>query len=165
MVVVAPVVGDVGQHLWVEVPGFGLVRCEIDDIREDGFVCRNLIADEAQKRLTVWVSWLRRRGGRSVGDQRRFARTRPRDGRTTLTVGGEVMPALLQDISRSGAAVISGYPVAMGQAVMVGTIGAIVVRTTEDGFAIAFDRVLEADEPDRLLSGYEAFDLPATKAG
>src|SRR5436190_24311402 len=51
MVVTAPLHGDVGEHLWVELDGFGLVRCEIDELREGGFVCVNLINEDARRRL------------------------------------------------------------------------------------------------------------------
>ena len=41
---------------------------------DDGFVCQNLLKEDARRRLAIWVSWLRRRGGRVAGDQREFMR-------------------------------------------------------------------------------------------
>lgn len=165
MVVRSAVHGQVGEHIWVELGTFGLVRCEIEAIRDDGFVCANLIKDEGRRRLGAWVSLLRRRGGRPVGDHRQFMRTRPRDARTAVTfVDGTTLPAQLSDISRSGAAVASTRDVVVGEAVSVGRVPAHIVRIFDGGFAVAFDIVLEAADADRLVAGYEVTILPTRKA-
>ncbi|MDB5542373.1 MAG: PilZ protein [Devosia sp.] len=166
MVISAPIHGDVGEHMWVELDGFGPVRCEIEQVRDDGFVCFTLINDEARRRLGIWVSWLRRRGGRLAGDQREHMRARPVDTRTTITLTtGETLTAHLSNVSRSGAAVSTDCTVAIGDAVSVGKVPAHVVRMSETGFAVAFDFVLEAADADRLVAGYEVVLLASSKAG
>jgi len=165
MVIAAPVHGDVGEHLWVELEGFGLIRCEIESVREDGFVCFNLLNDEARKRLTTWVAWLRRHGGRISGDSRDFMRTRPRDARTTVTFAdGMTADAMLSDISRSGAAVLADRTATPGDAIAVGRVPAHVVRVFEGGFAVAFDEALDAADADRLIAGYEVVLTPKREA-
>lgn len=166
MVISATVHGDVGEHLWVELDGFGLVRCEIDEVREGGFVCFNLINEEARRRLATWVSWMRRRRGRVAGDQREHIRARPVDARTTITLtSGETLTAQLSDVSRSGAAVKADCVVAPGDAVSVGRVPAHVVRLQDSGFAVAFDLLLDAADADRLVAGYEVVLVPTSKAG
>ena len=165
MVIAAPVQGMVGEHLWVELEGFGLVRCEIEQLRDDGFVCVNLLKEDAQRRLAIWVSWLRRRGGRLAGDQRAFMRLRPRDARTSVIfVDGTGADVLLSDVSRSGAAIACSRSVEIGELVQVGRVPAHVARIVEGGFAVAFDQVLEAADADRLVAGYEVVLNPASKA-
>jgi hypothetical protein len=165
MVIVAPLQGVVGEHLWVELDGFGLVRCEIEQVRDDGFVCINLLKEDAARRLAIWVSWLRRRGGRVAGDQREFMRLRPRDARTTIMFpDGSATDVLLTDVSRSGAAVACNRPVEVGDELQIGRVPAQVVRIVEGGFAVAFRQVLDAADADRLVAGYEVVVNPSSKA-
>jgi hypothetical protein len=165
MVIVSELHGEPGEHIWVDLEGFGLVRCEVERLREDGFVCTNLIRDDARKRLGAWVSLLRRRGGRKEGDHRRHMRARPRDTRTTLTfTDGTVIDAKLMDVSRAGAAVYSDHFVDVGEPISVGRVPAHVARIFEGGFAVAFEIVLEAADADRLVAGYEVYIPPTKKA-
>lgn len=166
MAISASVHGALGEHLWLELDGFGLVRCEIERIQEGGFICYNLINDEARRRLGAWVMWLRRRGGRIAGDHRGHMRLRPRDVRTTITLAnGDTLSAELGNVSRSGAAVNIACDVAVGDPVSVGRVPAHVVRLSETGFAVAFDLVLEAADADRLVAGYEVVLAVTSQAG
>ena len=165
MVMRSDVQGQQGVHIWVELDGFGPIRCEIDSVRADGFVCFTLLRDDARKRLEAWVSLLRRRGGRLDGDHRQFMRTSPRDARTTVTFAdGATIDARLENVSRTGAAVSSDHPAAPGEAVSVGRVPAHVVRVFDGGFAVAFEIVLEAADADRLVAGYEVVIPPTRQA-
>lgn len=165
MVVRSAVHGQAGEHIWIELDGFGPIRCEIEDIREDGFVCFTLLRDDARKRLGAWVSLLRRRRGRLEGDHRQFMRTTPRDARTAVTFSdGTTIDARLANVSRTGAAVSSDHPAAPGEVVSVGRVPAHVVRVFDGGFAVAFDLVLEAADADRLVAGYEVVIPPSRQA-
>lgn len=149
----------------MDVEGFGVIRCEIEEVRDDGFFCQNLIKEDARRRLAIWVSWLRRRGGRIAGDQREFMRLRPRDSRTTMIFAdGSASDVLLSDVSRSGAAIASTRMVSIGDVVQIGRVPAQVVRIVDGGFAVAFDQVLEAVDADRLVAGYEVVVNPTSKA-
>lgn len=165
MMLLIDVPATVGEQAWVELEGFGVIRCEIDEVRADGFMCQTLLKEEARRRLAIWVGWLRRRGGRVAGDQRAFMRLRPRDSRTTVIFGdGSGADVLLSDVSRSGAAVATDRAVEIGESVLVGRVPAHVVRTVAGGFAVAFDQVLEAADADRLVAGYEVVVNPSSKA-
>jgi len=150
-----------GQSVWVDVEGFGPVRAGIDTVRHDGFICHNLLNEPARKRLGTWVAWLARRNGRVGRDKRLFIRTRPHDSRTTIAFeDGETVAVVLKDVSRSGAAVLSEHTAMPGAPVMVGRVLGRVSRTFTGGFAVEFERVLEAAEADRLVSGYQVKALP-----
>lgn len=165
MVISADVQAEPGEHIWVDIAGFGIVRCEVERVREDGFICFNLMREDARKRLGSWVALMRRRGGRVDGDHRQFMRTRPRDARTTVTfVNGEAIDARLADVSRSGAAVHCAQTAATGDAVSVGRVPAHVVRPFDGGFAVAFDIILDAADADRLVAGYEIILKPLKQA-
>ena len=155
-----------GQAVWVDIDGFGPVRASVETVRHDGFICQNLLNEPARKRLGTWVAWLARRGGRLHRDKRVFMRTRPHDSRTTVAFeDGEMIAVALKDVSRSGAAVVSTYAAPIGTPVMVGRVAGKVSRTFAGGFAVEFDRVVEAAEADRLVSGYQIKALPLTAVG
>lgn len=113
----------------------------------------------------TWIVSLARRNGRSERDKRVFMRSRPCDSRTTIAFeDGEMVAVALKDVSRSGAAVMSGYTVPPGTPVMVGRVSGRVSRAFTGGFALEFDRVLEAAEADRLVSGYQIKAPPLSNA-
>ena len=155
-----------GQAVWVDVEGFGPVRASIETVRHDGFICHNMLNEAARRRLGTWAAWLARRNGRMEADKRVFMRSRPRDSRTTVAFDdGEMVAAVLKDVSRSGAAVLSDHTAMPGASVMVGRVLGRVTRTFAGGFAVEFERVLEAAEADRLVSGYQLKMLPVTSTG
>jgi hypothetical protein len=165
MVVTAPVNTHTGENVLIEITGYGLVRCEVQALRDDGFVCSVLLADSQRSKLATWVNWLRRHAGRIDGDKRGFIRTRPRDPRTTIALAdGTVLRALITDLSRSGAALSADLVPDPGTVLMVGQVPAKVVRALEVGFAVAFERVLEAIEADTMVSGFEPAPLTSRMA-
>jgi hypothetical protein len=156
MVLTAATRGQVGEHLWVQVDGFGILRGEIVRLTEDGFVMTLVGGEEQRNKLNAWVIWLRRRGGRMSGDQREHVRTRPHDPRTTLTfVDGKVLRGLVTNISRSGAAISADVTPPPGTELVVGKVAARVVRHLEVGFAVEFASVLQAADADSLVTGFD----------
>ena len=166
MVVTAPVSTHEGESVLIDITGYGLVRGEVNRVREDGFICSVLLADGQRSKLATWIQWLRRHAGRVDGDKRGFIRTRPRDPRTTVgLVDGTVLRALITDLSRSGAALSADLVPEPGTALLVGRVPAKVVRALEVGFAVTFDRVLEAIEADTMVSGFEPAPQTSRLAG
>jgi hypothetical protein len=154
------------QPVWIDLEGFGPIRATVEAVREDGFICQNVLNEPARRRLNVWVAWLTRVRRGVDADKRSFLRTRPHDSRTTVAFeDGQVIAVRLQNISRSGAAVLSDHVALPGTPVMVGRVPGKVVRTFTGGFAVSFDRVLETTETDWLVSGYQVKALPLTSAG
>lgn len=166
MVVTAPVQAQEGENVLVDLPGFGLLRSQVTQVRPDGFVASVLIGHDQRGRLSTWIQWLRRRAGRMDGDKRGFMRIRPRDPRTTVTLAdGSVLPGLLMDLSRSGAAISVDLEPVVGMELVVGQVPARVVRQLEVGFAVEFARVLEAAEADTMVSGFEPAPETTALAG
>ena len=159
-------VAGLGQATWVDIDGFGPVRASVETVRHDGFICQNLLNEPARKRLGIWVAWMARSHGRQERDKRVFMRSRPYDSRTTLAFeDGEMVAVMLKDVSQSGAAVMSEFTAAPGTPVMVGRVAGRVSRAFAGGFAVEFDRVLEAVEADRLVSGFQIKALRLTSTG
>lgn len=165
LVLVAPVQGQVGESVLVDVDGYGLVRGEVSQLRADGFVCRAILTGDQKQRLATWIGWLRRHGGRVAGDKRGHMRLKPRDARTTITLsGGTMVRCLVTDLSRSGAAVSTDFALEIGSQVMIGKVAARVVRALDIGFAVEFERVLQAKEADTLVTGFEPMTITNAEA-
>lgn len=166
MVVTAPVSAHEGESVLIDITGYGIVRAAVSRLRDDGFICSVMLGDGQRSKLATWIAWLRRHAGRVAGDKRGFIRTRPRDPRTTVTLAdGTMLRALITDLSRSGAALSADMLPEPGAAITVGQVPARVVRTLEVGFAVEFDRVLEAVEADTMVSGFEPAPELAQMAG
>jgi hypothetical protein len=90
----------------------------------------------------------------SIAKQRRYVRHRPTDAHTTITLADGVQrPAVLLDLSLSGAALTVAARVATGTQVRVGQRDSRVVRTFKNGFAVEFVEPLPAEAlgPDFVL--------------
>ncbi|HET8726112.1 MAG TPA: PilZ domain-containing protein [Alphaproteobacteria bacterium] len=166
IVLTAPAKGSVGEQIWVDVRGFGIVRGEIDHHLDEGFVLRVIGSGDFQRKLGAWVNLMRRRGGRVSSDKRAHMRAQPRDPRTMVRLPyGELVRGLVSNVSRSGAAISADCTVEPGDEVIVGLVPARVVRRLEVGFAVAFDEVLEAAVVDRLVTGFRDTPILDRDAG
>ena len=155
----------IGDQLWLQIEGFGIVRCEVEGLRDSGFICTNRVSPDARRRLGAWVSLLRRRGGRLLGGHREHMRIRPRDARTVVTFDdGSIMSASLSDVSRSGTAVACDRVATIGETVAIGQVVSRVVRVFDGGFAAAFDHVLSAADADNLVAGYRVTAYPNSRS-
>jgi hypothetical protein len=85
--------------------------------------------------------------------QRGHVRFRPKNANTSVTLrDGRRYPAILIDLSHSGAAIAIKARAPVGAKVTVGRTEARVVRTFENGFAVEFQQFLpEAYDPDFAL--------------
>lgn len=166
MVVTAPVNAHEGESVLIDINGYGLIRSTVSRLRDDGFVCSVMLTDGQRSKLATWISWLRRHAGRVAGDKRGHIRTRPHDPRTTVTLAdGTMLRALITDLSRSGAALSADVLPEPGAEIVVGQVPARVVRLLDVGFAVAFERVLEAVEADTMVSGFEPAPQVSRMAG
>jgi hypothetical protein len=151
----APAKGAVGEHIWVDVKGFGIVRGEVERHLDEGFVLHVTGTAELRRKLGNWVSLLRRRGGLTSSEQRGHIRSRPRDPRTMVRLPDDrLVRGLVRNISRSGAAISADCMLQPGDRVVVGRVPARVVRHLDVGFAVKFEQVLGAAEVDALATGF-----------
>jgi hypothetical protein len=164
--ITAPAKGTVGEQLWVDVRGFGIIRGEVERHLDEGFVLAVVGNTELRRKLETWVALLRRRGGRVSGEQRGHMRIRPRDPRTMVRLpDGSLVRGMVSNISRSGAAISADCMLNPGDRVVVGKVPAKVVRQLEVGFAVSIEDVLEAAAVDRLVTGFQGAPEITLQAG
>jgi len=143
MVLVAPVLGPIGERVIVHLERFGRLQGKIVRVLRHGFAMTITTTDGERGKLAGKLVWLDRHRKSAVPDTRRHDRVVPRTPITTLTLpGGITMSCLIIDISASGAAVSADCIPDIGLPVSIGPTRGRVVREFTEGFAVEFERVL-----------------------
>lgn len=156
--VTAPVAGEVNERLTAKIDDVGIVAGHVARLIPGGFVFDVDASPQEREAIAARVRWLKREHVNADHNKREHKRTLPRDARSTITLpDGSVLNALLIDISRSGAALSADLTPAVGDAMVVGSLPAKVVRPLKVGFAVQFDEVQDA-------AGLEKSLLPKTPA-
>lgn len=151
-VIVAPVIGNVGETVAAHFDAFGLMRAKVPRRLRDGFAMEFKLPDEERKKLAAKIAWQKNALVRHLPDKREHKRILPRLPRTMLTLAnGEQMPCFVIDISRSGAAVSASATPKLGMPVVLGQLVGQVVRHLDVGFAIQFTEI-QQDNVEALLA-------------
>ena len=80
-------------------------------------------------------------------EDRRHERIAPRNPRTTVILpDGQERPARIQDVSQSGAAVVTDLKLPLGAGLTIGKTFGRVVRTFANGLGVEFSRVIPAEQ-------------------
>lgn len=159
--VTAPVLGSVGEGLTARLDGLGIMRGEIERHLEDGFVFNLVASDSQREKLARRLNSLRRHSVVKVEDKRAFARHRPIDPRSVITLpDGTHMRCFVINLSRSGAALSADMAPAIGSPLVVGRLACTVVRPLEVGFVVKFDAVQDSAELELLVTGFDLHEEP-----
>jgi len=141
-VVVAPVIGEVGETVAAHFDAFGLMRARVSRRMRDGFAMEFKLPDDERRKLAAKIAWQKNALVRHLTDKREYKRILPRRPRTMLTlVNGDQMPCFVIDLSRSGAAVSAAATPMLGMPVVLGQLVGQVVRHLEVGFAVQFTEI------------------------
>jgi PilZ domain len=112
-----------------------------------GFAIQMKLPPAKRDRLADQLTWLANRASLGLPEDRRHERIAPNKPQTKLRLtGGREIAGRLLDISRSGAAIAVGKPVAVGESVIVGSTHAQVVRVFDGGVAVEFAGVIPAQD-------------------
>jgi hypothetical protein len=145
--VIAPVIGEIGERVVCYFDHIGRLEGVIVRQTENGFaLCVNVPLGKREK-IADQLTWLANRHSLGMPEDRRHERIVPRNNRTTLIApGGQEYVARLQDISQSGAAVVTDAKLPLGAGVTVGKTFGRVVRTFATGVAVEFSRLIPVEE-------------------
>lgn len=145
--VIAPVIGEIGERVVCYFDHIGRLEGAIVRRLENGFALAVNVPISKREKIAEQLTWLANWQWLGMPEDRRHERIAPRNPRTTLILpGGEERPARLQDISQSGAAVITDLKLPLGSGVTLGKTAGRVVRTFGAGLAIEFSRIIPAEE-------------------
>ncbi len=159
MVASAPVTGAVGEHVTAHFGPFGNVRGHVSRHIDGGF-CVEIEGDsERRRRLAAKIEWYKKRTFNGVTDKREHRRFMPREPRSAIVLhDGTVLPCLVIDLSKSGAAVSADFEPQIGEPLAVGKIVARVVRRLDVGFAVRFVEEQERETVEAMLRAPEAWE-------
>jgi len=145
MAVIAPQCGRLGERVVAYIDHVGRLEGMIARISPSGFSMT--IAASARKRdkLAAQLTWLANRDILNLPEDRRHQRVNTRDQTTTVRMEKGEEKCRVVDLSVSGVAVISHNRPALGTLVRVGKAPGRVVRHLDNGFAVEFTRIQNAD--------------------
>jgi hypothetical protein len=138
-VVVAPVIGKVGESVAAHFEEFGILHGKIKRQLTSGFAM-DIAVDEAERdKLAAKIAWQKKYALNQLPDRREHKRTIPRDPRTVLTMGGgEQVSCFIIDLSQTGVAISADIQPELGTPLAVGRVVGRVVRYLDVGFAVHF---------------------------
>ena len=140
MMVAAPVLGKVGDHVSSYFSDFGSLDGRISDITACEFLLELNISGTMRKRLADKLEWLeRKQQDASIHDLRKHPRLIPAMPHSTLTFAdGSVRSCFIIDVSLSGAALSADVQPEIGTPLALGSCVGRVVRHLPGGFALQF---------------------------
>ena len=140
MMVAAPVLGKVGDHVSSYFSDFGNLEGRISDITEREFLLELNLSGTMRKRLADKLDWLeRQQKDPSIRDLRKHPRSVPTMPHSLLTFAdGSVLSCFIIDVSLSGAALSADVQPEIGTPLALGSCVGRVVRHLPGGFAIQF---------------------------
>ena len=146
---IAPVMGEMGERVVCYLDHVGRLEGVITRHTDNGFAFSVTVPLSKREKIADQLTWLANRHALGMPEDRRHERIAPRNTRTTLILpGGQERPARIQDVSLSGAAVITDLKIQVGAAVTVGKTPGRVARIFGNGIGVEFTRLIPADRFD-----------------
>ena len=151
-VIKAPVLGFDGERVSVYFNEFGILPGRVSRCLPEGFAVTFELGQAERSKLAARIQWQKRHGEGEVVETRDFERIVPKRSSSILTLpSGEQHDCTVTDISRSGAALVAPCQPDIGTPLALGRLLGRVVRHTENGFALQFLKIQEADRLGELL--------------
>lgn len=150
---IADFVGEPGEKVIAYIDHIGRVEGVLTRTHEDGFGMTILASDRKKDKLAAQLTWLANRHELNLAEDRRHERVAPRNPISILSLNdGRQYECRIVDLSLSGAAIEISVKPAMGTPVTLGTMRGQVVRHFEDGIAVEFAVLQQADSLDAAFS-------------
>jgi PilZ domain len=149
---IASVRGAIGEKIVVYLDQIGRVEGKVVRHTERGFALALNLPFAKREKIANQLTWLVNRDILGLPEDRRFERIVPLRRHSILSLDGEGEHVVrLVDVSMSGAAVETPLKPPIGTKAIIGQTSGHVVRHFENGFAIAFDNMIEADHFDENI--------------
>jgi hypothetical protein len=139
----------VGSRITLQLERWGRFDGRVIRSFDGGFTVDLEVADRVRVHVAMQLAWLSRHYSSDGEPLRSHERLAPRRRVTSFTVAGVTLPCEILDLSRGGASLRTRVKVEDGVELTIGRkTHAVVVRQTEDGFAVQFRRLLPLEEFD-----------------
>lgn len=138
--------GRPGERVVAYIDHIGRVEGSVTELTEDGFVMSVMASERKRDKLAAQLTWLANKHELDLPEDRRHERVAPRNPVSALKLpDGRQYRCRIIDLSLSGAAVDIEVRPALGTQIMLGTMRGQVVRHFEEGVAIEFAAVQDAE--------------------
>jgi PilZ domain len=153
MLVEAPVVGPIGEHITSYFREFGELEGVISHAAASSFLVEMQLTPARRARLADQLTWLEKKlGDPSVQDTRQDPRIIPPTAPSVFILAdGSVHGCAIIDISSSGAAISAETQPPIGTPLAIGACVGRVVRIFDNGFAVRFVERQNLDALSRLV--------------
>ncbi|HTJ01941.1 MAG TPA: PilZ domain-containing protein [Methylovirgula sp.] len=149
---IASVRGGIGERVVIYLDQIGRVEGHIARHTDRGFAVSLTMPYVKREKIANQLTWLANRDILALPEDRRFERIVPLRRHTIVRINGEAEHIVkLIDISMSGAAVATTLVPSIGSTAILGHTPGKVVRHFEGGFAVAFDRMIDATKFDENI--------------
>lgn len=145
-------IGSPGEKVIVYLEHVGRLEGVVTRTQDDGFAMTLVVSDHKKDKLAAQLHWLVTRAKNGLPEDRRHERVAPRNPMSVLhLMDGRQYKCRVIDLSLSGAAVEVDVKPAIGVQVVLGTMRGEVVRHFEEGVAIEFASIQQAETLDTVL--------------
>ena len=149
---VAPVLGKLGDRVVVYLEHLGRVEGEITRLVDRGFAISIAATPRKRDKLASQLTWLANRHALGLPEDRRHERIVPRNPLVEMKVeNGRTSTVRLIDVSLSGAGVALDPPPPLGTAITLGRTPCKVVRHFQGGMAVEFLLPMSPDRFDESI--------------
>jgi hypothetical protein len=152
MMLATPVAGAIGERIIAYFEEFGKIQGSITRVLDGGFVMRIVADNDERSKFLRKLIWLEQNKNYDVPDVRAQKRIVPQDPISTLIFpDGSMLQCFVIDMSASGVAVSADVTPKIGAVLAVGKVAGTVVRHFDEGFAVQFRHLQNADNIERLV--------------
>lgn len=148
----APIAGHIGQRVVVYLEHLGRLEGNIVRHLKDGFAIQLRLSPLKRDKIADTLTWLVNRSELGLREDRRHERIEPIHKRVQVTLeDGSMHSGMLVDVSVSGAYLKCAMVPPLGETVAIGATRGRIVRRTEEGFAVEFQRILPLETFDNRV--------------
>jgi hypothetical protein len=152
MVLVAPVIGDVGEKIIVQSDELGELTGPLVEVADGGFRLDIHATDDERNILARKLKWLEKHHVGEAHNRRKHKRVVPREPLSTLVLAdGSTPTCFIIDMSPTGAAVSANIVPTIGMPLSIGKVIGRVVRHLPNGFAVRFVRKWDMQTLEQFL--------------
>lgn len=147
---IAPVEVEVGERIVAYLEHIGGIEGTVTRVMDGGFAFRIAATQHKREKLAAQITWLVNRAELDGIEARRSGHDRIASGDqpTVMRIDDEQdVEVRLQDVSISGASVLTEIKPRLGSEIMLGKLRALVVRHHAEGIGVQF---LDIQNPDAL---------------
>lgn len=149
----AEFIGEPGEKVIAYLDHIGRVEGVLTRTNDDGFAMTILASDRKKDKIAAQLTWLANRHELNLPEDRRHDRVAPRNPISILSLNdGRQYECRIVDLSLSGAAIEISVKPALGTPVTLGTMRGQVVRHFQEGVAVEFAVLQQAESLDAAFA-------------